>query len=85
MLRSVWLMINRYALRALREKDGQTRAQLAAKAGLSPQYYGEIERGARGKAASPPLVKSIASALDVPMSAITCAHQSAENAQETAA
>lgn len=83
-MRSVWLMINRYALKALREKDGQTRAQLAAKAGISPQYYGEIERGDRGKAASPPLVKSIAAALDVPMSAITCAHQPSEHGQEAA-
>ena len=74
-LRSVWLMINRYALEALRIKDGHTKASLARYAGISPQYYGDIEAGRRGKAIAPGVVKSIASALDVPMSAITCAHQ----------
>lgn len=73
-------MINRYALQALREKDGQTRAQLAERAGISPQYYGEIENGRRACRRRPDIVKSIAEALDVPVSAITCAHSDAARA-----
>ena len=73
-------MINRYALEALRIKDGRTKASLAKAAGISPQYYGDIEAGRRGKAITPGVVKALAIALDIPMSAITCAHSEQEAA-----
>lgn len=60
--------INTAALASLREKDGQTKAQLAARVGISPQYYGDIEAGRRG--AKPDVLRRIAVALNVPLSAI---------------
>lgn len=77
-------MINRYALQALRTKDGQSKASLAAAADISPQYYGELESGKRGVRPDPAVVKRIACALDVPMSAITCAHSEQAPVQEVA-
>ncbi|MBB4935694.1 transcriptional regulator with XRE-family HTH domain [Lipingzhangella halophila] len=71
-------MINRHALTALRIKDGQTKARLAQAAGISPQYYGEIENGRRLCERRPDIVKAIATALDVPTSAITCTHHTRE-------
>lgn len=67
-------MINRYALEALRIKDGHTKASLAAAAQISPQYYGDLEAGRRGSRVDPAVVKRLAVALDVPMSALTCQH-----------
>jgi len=77
-------MINRYALQALRTKDGQSKASLAAAADISPQYYGELESGKRGTRPDPAVVRRLADALDVPMSAITCAHRPADAVQEVA-
>lgn len=67
-------MINRHSLEALRTKDGQSKAQLARRVGISPQYYGEIESGKRGQRIPPSLVKALAQALAVPQSALTCEH-----------
>lgn len=61
-------MINRHALRAIREKDGHTRTSLARAAGISPQLLTDIEEGRRtGRAHVPALAR----ALDVPQSALT--------------
>lgn len=54
------------AITVLREKDGQTKRQLADRAGISPQYLGDIEAGRRG--AKPDVMKRLAAALNVPMS-----------------
>lgn len=67
-MRSVAYVINPYALKAIREKDGHTRASLARAAGISPQYLTDIEQGRRG--AKPPTVKALAAALGVPQSAL---------------
>lgn len=71
-------VINHYALTALRIKDGRKRVDLARAAGISPQYYGELESGRRTAANSPDVVKALAVALDVPMSALTCCHDAAD-------
>ena len=62
------VLINREALTAIREKDGQSKAQLARAAGISRQNLYEIEKGDRG--ASAVLRKRLAMALNVPVSAI---------------
>lgn len=62
------MQINTAALTALREKDGMTKKQLADATGLSPQYLGDIEAGRRG--AKPDVMKKLAAALNVPLSAI---------------
>lgn len=62
------VLINREALTAIREKDGQSKAQLARAAGISRQNLYEIEKGDRG--ASAVVRKRLAMALNVPVSAI---------------
>jgi transcriptional regulator with XRE-family HTH domain len=60
--------VNGAALAAIRAKDGMTKKQLADAAGISPQYMGDIEAGRRG--AKPDVMKKLAAALNVPLSAI---------------
>lgn len=60
--------VNYSALGALRDKDGMTKKQLAEAAGISLQYLCDIECGRRG--AKPDVMKRLASALNVPVSAI---------------
>jgi transcriptional regulator with XRE-family HTH domain len=52
-----------YRLRALRAERGETLAQTAERAGISPQYLSEIERGR--KEASSEMIAALAGALDV--------------------
>lgn len=54
------------ALRVLREKDGYKKRELAARAGLSENYYGQLENGRREP--NPRITKILATALNVPMS-----------------
>lgn len=60
--------VNHAALSALRSKDGMTKTQLAEAAGISLQYLCDIEVGRRG--AKPDVMKRLAAALNVPLSAI---------------
>jgi transcriptional regulator with XRE-family HTH domain len=61
-------VINRAALIALRVKDGQSIAQLAHAAGIRQPTLSQIEGGRYG--ASEATRKRLASALNVPLSAI---------------
>jgi transcriptional regulator with XRE-family HTH domain len=58
-------------IQALREAHGLTRAELARAIGKSEQLIGFIERGERH--ATPPVCKSIADTLRIPLAAITVA------------
>lgn len=60
--------INAEHLRVVREKDGQSRRQLAATVGISLQYLCDIEEGRRTLKRNPALVKRFAEALGVPLS-----------------
>lgn len=60
--------VNHAALSAIRAKDGMTKKQLAEASGISLQYLCDIESGRRG--AKPDVMKRLAAALNVPLSAI---------------
>jgi DNA-binding XRE family transcriptional regulator len=62
------MAVNKDALTAIRSKDGMTKKQLADTAGIPLQYLCDIEAGRRG--AKPNVVKALADALNVPVSAI---------------
>jgi DNA-binding XRE family transcriptional regulator len=62
-LEPLWREILGYRLRALRAGRGETLAQTAERAGISPQYLSEIERGR--KEASSEMIAALAGALDV--------------------
>ncbi|WDZ91174.1 helix-turn-helix domain-containing protein [Nocardiopsis sp. HUAS JQ3] len=70
-------MINASAVVALRTALGYSRVQVARAAGISPQYYGEIERGKRGRRPAPRVRNGIADALGVPAAAITYRQEAA--------
>ncbi|MFG1997898.1 helix-turn-helix domain-containing protein [Spirillospora sp. NPDC048911] len=61
-------MINVAALTAIRSKDGQSKKELAHRAGISLQYLCDIEAGRRG--CRPAVIARLAEALNVPKSAI---------------
>ncbi|MEE2041251.1 helix-turn-helix transcriptional regulator [Nocardiopsis sp. CT-R113] len=63
-------MINGNTLVALRETLGYTRAHVARTAGISPQHYGQIERGQRGRRPSRRVLYGISTALGVKPAAI---------------
>ena len=67
-LHNMSVVVNRFALKALREKDGQSVAGLARLAGISRVYLHRIEAGTRN--ASPAIRKDLAAGLKVPTSAI---------------
>lgn len=56
-------------LRALRRDRDETLAETAARAGLSPQYLSEIERGR--KEPSSEMIAALAGALDTTLIALT--------------
>jgi transcriptional regulator with XRE-family HTH domain len=60
--------VNRFALTDLREKDGQTMAELARRAGMDRSTLHQIENGKRG--AGPAVRKRLALALNVRLSSI---------------
>lgn len=63
--------INGAAVKVLREKDGQSATDFAKRLGISLSYLGDIERGDRSNLRrSPDLIKRIAEALNVPVSAV---------------
>src|ERR1700679_2741447 len=59
----LWREVLGRRLRALRAERGETLAQTAERAGISPQYLSEIERGR--KEASSEMIAALAGALDV--------------------
>ena len=58
-------------LRALRHDRGETLGETAARAGVSPQYLSEIERGA--KEPSSEMIAAVAGALEVSLLDLTVA------------
>jgi transcriptional regulator with XRE-family HTH domain len=62
--------INGASLRAIREAQGWTKSRLAAEAKISLPYLRDLEKGRR-KGRNPGVVKSLATALKVPMAAIS--------------
>jgi transcriptional regulator with XRE-family HTH domain len=64
----LWREVLGRRLRALRQERRETLAETAARAGLSPQYLSEVERGR--KEASSELLAAICAALDTPLSQV---------------
>lgn len=64
-------------LQVLREDAGQLKGEFAARVGLTPGYYGELENGRREPNAR--IVKQIADALGVPVSRISKLRRAAED------
>ncbi len=62
--------INNETVRALREKDGLSKTEMASRLGISLTYYCDIERGTRRLKRSPGLIKKIAESLNVPISVV---------------
>jgi transcriptional regulator with XRE-family HTH domain len=62
--------INGAAVRVLREKDGQSATEFAERVGITLKYLSDIERDQRNLRRNPALVKRIAEALNVPLSAV---------------
>jgi DNA-binding XRE family transcriptional regulator len=62
-LEPLWREVLGSRLRALRAERDETLAQTAERAGISPQYLSEIERGR--KEASSEMIAALAGALDI--------------------
>lgn len=67
-LEPLWREVLGSRLRSLRADRGETLAQTAERAGISPQYLSEVERGR--KEASSELLSAICAALDTPLSQV---------------
>lgn len=63
------MRLNHLALRAIRERSGYTQTKAAELAGLDRANYAHMEAGRRP--GTPPQIKAIAEALDVPILALT--------------
>jgi len=77
----LWREILGSRLRALRAEREQTLAQLADRAGISPQYLSEIERGR--KEPSSEMIAALAGALGIPVAELMAA--AAEDLRQFAA
>jgi transcriptional regulator with XRE-family HTH domain len=67
----LWRQMLGEGLRSLRHERGETLAETAARAGLSPQYLSEVERGI--KEPSSEMIAALAGALDVTLVDLTLA------------
>ncbi len=67
-LEPLWREVLGSRLRELRAERGETLAQTAERAGISPQYLSEIERGR--KEASSEMIAALAGALDLSVAAL---------------
>ena len=67
----LWREVLGSRLRALRADRDETLAQTAERAGISPQYLSEIERGR--KEPSSEMIAALAGALDTTLADLTCA------------
>jgi DNA-binding XRE family transcriptional regulator len=61
----LWREVLGSRLRALRTDRDETLAQIAERAGISPQYLSEVERGR--KEPSSEMIAALAGALDIPV------------------
>ncbi len=67
----LWRQVLGSRLRALRAERGETLAQTAERAGISPQYLSEIERGR--KEPSSEMIAALAGSLDTTLADLTTA------------
>jgi transcriptional regulator with XRE-family HTH domain len=65
----LWREVLGSRLRALRAERGETLAETADRAGLSPQYLSEVERGR--KEPSSEMIAALAGALDTTLAGLT--------------
>jgi transcriptional regulator with XRE-family HTH domain len=65
----LWREVLGSRLRALRGERGETLAETAERAGLSPQYLSEVERGL--KEPSSEMIAAVAGALDTTLADLT--------------
>jgi transcriptional regulator with XRE-family HTH domain len=65
----LWRQVLGSRLRSLRAKRGETLAETAERAGISPQYLSEIERGR--KEPSSEMIAALAGALDTTLADLT--------------
>jgi transcriptional regulator with XRE-family HTH domain len=65
----LWREVLGSRLRALRARRGETLAETAERAGLSPQYLSEVERGR--KEPSSEMIAALAGALDTTLADLT--------------
>jgi transcriptional regulator with XRE-family HTH domain len=65
----LWREVLGSRLRALRAERGETLAETAERAGLSPQYLSEVERGR--KEPSSEMIAALAGALDATLADLT--------------
>lgn len=72
------MLLNRYALRALRERSGLSLSDLARLAGISQPHLSNLERGHRRP--SPATLRRLADALKVPVLALVADPDGAEPA-----
>jgi transcriptional regulator with XRE-family HTH domain len=70
-LEPLWREVLGSRLRALRTDRGETLARTAERAGISPQYLSEVERGR--KEPSSEMIAALAGALDVTVADLTAA------------
>ncbi len=70
-LEPLWREVLGSRLRALRTDRGETLAQTAERAGLSPQYLSEVERGR--KEPSSEMIAALAGALDLTVAELMAA------------
>lgn len=69
--RVLWRHVLGDRLRALRHERGETLGEVAERAGVSPQYLSEVERGR--KEPSSEMIEAIAGALDLDLLDLTLA------------
>jgi transcriptional regulator with XRE-family HTH domain len=65
----LWREALGHRLRALRAEHGETLAETASRAGISPQYLSEVERGR--KEPSSEMIAALAGALDTTLADLT--------------
>jgi DNA-binding XRE family transcriptional regulator len=65
----LWREVLGRRLRVLRQEHGQTLAETAGRAGISPQYLSEVERGR--KEPSSEMIAALAGALEVTLVGLT--------------
>jgi len=65
----LWREALGHRLRTLRREHGETLSETAARAGISPQYLSEIERGR--KEPSSEMIAALAGALDLTLTELT--------------
>lgn len=70
--------MNPAALTSIRELSGLKKSALASKAGISPSYLTEMEKG--DKPGSPEVIKKLADAMGQPIAALICVAENEKRA-----